>query len=75
LQVSGCAARIVITSDDDEIIGWAATHGVETHQRPAELASPEATISDVAVNLVEHLNWTGLVGVLAAPRGVVGFRG
>src|SRR6185436_12016751 len=42
---------------------WAALHGHETHERPAALASDEATISDMAAHLAGELGWSGDVGV------------
>jgi CMP-N-acetylneuraminic acid synthetase/spore coat polysaccharide biosynthesis predicted glycosyltransferase SpsG len=63
LRDSGVADRLVISSDDAEILGWASVHGVETIPRPPELARPDSTISDVAVHVVESLEWNGVVGV------------
>jgi len=40
--------RVVVTSDDPEILGLAEAWGYETWLRPAELASDEATIDQVA---------------------------
>lgn len=57
------ADRIVLSSDDDEALRWGELHGYETRARPTELASDEATISQVAVHLAAELAWKGDVGV------------
>ena len=63
LRLSGTNPRIVVSSDDEEILGWAALHGAECHRRPSYLADDESTISSVAVEVVRSLDWHGLVGV------------
>jgi CMP-N-acetylneuraminic acid synthetase/spore coat polysaccharide biosynthesis predicted glycosyltransferase SpsG len=63
VTASGVADRLVISSDDDNVLRWAELHGYETHERPAELAGDEATISDMAAHLCADLGWTGDVAV------------
>jgi len=63
VAASEAAVRIVISSDDHQVLRWAELHGYETHERPAELAGDEATISEVAAHLVAELGWSGDVGV------------
>jgi CMP-N-acetylneuraminic acid synthetase/spore coat polysaccharide biosynthesis predicted glycosyltransferase SpsG len=60
---SGIANRVIISTDDEVIKSWASMHGIEFHDRPAELAADQATISDVALDIVSSLNWNGDVGV------------
>ena len=42
------ASRLIVSSDSEQILTWADLHGLECHEREAELASDEATISDVS---------------------------
>jgi CMP-N-acetylneuraminic acid synthetase/spore coat polysaccharide biosynthesis predicted glycosyltransferase SpsG len=63
VAASGVADRLVISSDSEQVLRWAALHGYEAHERPAALATDEATISDAAAALVAELGWTGEVGV------------
>lgn len=63
IVAAGVADRLVISSDDENVLRWAALHGHETHERPAALASDEATISDMAAHLAAELGWSGDVGV------------
>ncbi len=60
---SGVATRLLVSSDSEEILIWADLHGMEGHARPPELATDEATISDVAAHLADELDWGGDVGV------------
>lgn len=60
---SGVADRLLVSSEDVEILRWARLHGYEAHERPAELATDEATISDLAVAITRELGWEGDVGV------------
>jgi CMP-N-acetylneuraminic acid synthetase/spore coat polysaccharide biosynthesis predicted glycosyltransferase SpsG len=60
---AGVAERLVLSSDDTEILRWAELHGFEAVRRPAELARAEATISDLAAHLADELEWSGDVGV------------
>jgi CMP-N-acetylneuraminic acid synthetase/spore coat polysaccharide biosynthesis predicted glycosyltransferase SpsG len=57
------AERLVLSSDDTEILRWAALHGYQAQPRPAELAGPESTISDLAAHIADELEWEGIVGV------------
>jgi CMP-N-acetylneuraminic acid synthetase/spore coat polysaccharide biosynthesis predicted glycosyltransferase SpsG len=63
VAASGVAERLVVSSDSDQVLRWAELHGYEAHERPAALATDEATISDTASALVAELGWTGEVGV------------
>ncbi len=47
-QASGCFARIVCSTDDEAIAGRAQALGIEVDWRPAELATDEAAVADVA---------------------------
>ena len=46
--------RTVVSSDDDEILGLAADAGLETLQRPAELASDRSPTVDALKHAVTH---------------------
>ena len=63
VAASGVTDRLVISSDDDQVLRWADLHGYETHVRPAHLASDSATISELAGHLADELEWTGDIGV------------
>lgn len=63
LRRSGLVDRLIVTTDDPEVITWASLRGVEVHQRPKDLASDSATVSDVAAHLVDELDWEGDIGV------------
>jgi len=63
IQNSGIATRLVISTDDEIIKGWATIHGIECVDRPAEFATNESTISEVALYLVNALDWVGNVGI------------
>src|SRR2546425_3026138 len=60
---AGVASRLIVSSDSEQVLTWADLHGFEGHERDAELASDEATISDVAAHLADELEWQGDVGV------------
>ena len=66
VQASGVVDRLIVSSDDHEILRWAQLHGYEVMERPAELASDDATIADVARQVVEATDWSGIVGVFQA---------
>ncbi len=63
LREADIAERLVLSSEAPEILRWAELHGYETHHRPAELAAPDITVSEVAASLADELEWTGDVGV------------
>jgi len=63
LREAGIAERLVLSSEAPEILRWAELHGYETHRRPAELAAPDSTVSEVAAALADELEWPGDVGV------------
>jgi CMP-N-acetylneuraminic acid synthetase/spore coat polysaccharide biosynthesis predicted glycosyltransferase SpsG len=60
---AGVADRLLVSSDDDDVLRWAVLHGYSTHERPSPLADDEATISDVAAHIADELDWTGDVAV------------
>jgi CMP-N-acetylneuraminic acid synthetase/spore coat polysaccharide biosynthesis predicted glycosyltransferase SpsG len=62
LREADMADRLVLSSDAPEILRWAELHGYETHRRPAELAAPESTVSEVAAALADEFEWAGDVG-------------
>ena len=63
--VDGAAVsdRLIVSSDDAELLRWAGARGFETLERPAHLAGDEATISEVAAHVADELDWAGDVGV------------
>ncbi|MDP2712950.1 MAG: hypothetical protein Q8O56_17200 [Solirubrobacteraceae bacterium] len=63
VAAAGVADRLVVSSDHEPVLRWAELHGYEALPRPAELATDEATISDVAAHIADELRWTGDVGV------------
>ncbi len=63
LREAEIAERLVLSSEAPEILRWAELHDYETHRRPAELAAPDSTVSEVAAALADELEWTGDVGV------------
>ncbi len=42
--------RVVVTSDDSDILDLAVDHGLDTIERPAELATSEASVQDVMLH-------------------------
>ncbi len=60
---SGTADRVVVSSDDDEILQWAQLHGYEALPRPEALAADDATIAAVASHVADELDWHGIVAV------------
>ena len=63
VTAAGVADRLLLSSEDAEILRWAELHGYEPHERPPELAGPESTISELAARLADELDWRGDVGV------------
>ncbi len=63
VAAAGIADRLVVSSNSEAVLSWAALHGHETHRRPEELAGDEATISAVAAHLADELDWEGDVAV------------
>jgi CMP-N-acetylneuraminic acid synthetase/spore coat polysaccharide biosynthesis predicted glycosyltransferase SpsG len=57
------AARLIVSSDSEDVLTWADLHGFECRERPPELATDDATISDVAAHVADELDWQGDVGV------------
>src|SRR5690606_4448576 len=53
---AGSVSRVVLSSDDPEIMGVAAAWGCEVpFQRPAALATDEASATDVVIHALDHL--------------------
>ncbi|MEK7511124.1 MAG: acylneuraminate cytidylyltransferase family protein [Patescibacteria group bacterium] len=52
-KASGVFERVVVSSDDDEILAVAAEYGAETLKRPAELASDTAGAKSVLSHALE----------------------
>jgi CMP-N,N'-diacetyllegionaminic acid synthase len=51
-----CVSRVILSSDDDEIIAAARTHGCEVpFQRPAGLATDQATTIDVVLHALAEV--------------------
>ena len=46
--------RTVVSSDDEEILKVAETHGAEVLRRPAELATDKATSEPVILHVLDH---------------------
>jgi CMP-N-acetylneuraminic acid synthetase len=55
--------RLIVSSDDPQVLAWAAMHGVERLERPSELSAADTTIADVAIHAAKHLGWSGLIDV------------
>src|SRR4051812_22334806 len=63
IRTSDVADRVVVSSDSDAVLRWADLQRVEALSRPAELATDETTISEVAAYIADELDWNGDVGV------------
>jgi CMP-N-acetylneuraminic acid synthetase/spore coat polysaccharide biosynthesis predicted glycosyltransferase SpsG len=63
LDEAGVADRLLVSSDDEQILRWCEAHSIEAHHRPPELAGDEVTISDLAAAIADELDWEGDVGV------------
>jgi CMP-N-acetylneuraminic acid synthetase/spore coat polysaccharide biosynthesis predicted glycosyltransferase SpsG len=63
VRTSRVADRLVVSSDSDAVLRWAELQRVEAHPRPAQLATDETTISEVAAHVADELDWNGDVGV------------
>jgi len=63
ITAADVADRLIVSSDHEPVLRWAELHGYEARERPAELATDEATISSVAAHLADELDWAGDVGV------------
>lgn len=57
--MAGCFAEIVVSSDDDDILGIASQLGVSTHRRRAELATDSASTVEVMLDVMEWLQSLG----------------
>lgn len=63
VRASGLADRIVVSSEDEEILNWAELRGYEPLPRPESLSGPSAPIGQVAAHVADELQWTGIVAV------------
>ncbi len=63
LQQAAVADRLLVSSDDEQILRWAEAHEVEAHTRSADLAGDDVTISELAAAIADELDWGGDVGV------------
>ena len=54
---SGVCDSVVVSSEDEEILNTAMSHGADTDQRPPALAQDDSTVDDV---LAEYIDRTGL---------------
>jgi len=72
--VDGAAVsdRLVVSSDDPELLRWAGSQGFETRERPGHLAGDEATISEVAAYVADELDWVGDVAVFQVTSPLIG---
>ena len=62
---ANCVARVVVSTDDDEISNVALAAGAEVpFRRPAALASDAASSVDVMLHALEVLKWNGSVVML-----------
>src|SRR5687767_1972056 len=52
---SGVVGRVVLSSEDEEILTWASLHGYEVAARPHDLAHDAATIAEVALQVADAL--------------------
>jgi pseudaminic acid cytidylyltransferase len=50
---SACFDRVVVSSDDPEILAVAAAHGASTVVRPPQLAGDEARLNDVFIDFLD----------------------
>lgn len=55
--------RLVVSTEDPAIAGYARLRGFEVLPRPADLSSADTTLSQVAVAIAHQLQWDGDVGV------------
>ena len=61
---SGVLDRLVVSTEGNEIAQWCTRNGYEVMTRPDELASDEITIAQVARQVIDELDWHGLVVAL-----------
>ena len=61
---SGVLDRLVVSTEGNEIAQWCTRNGYEVMKRPDELASDEITIAQVARQVIDELDWHGLVVAL-----------
>ena len=63
VTASGIADRLVVSTDDPLVRRWARARAIEVVDRSEMTGGDDATIADVAAEVVEHLGWSGVVGV------------
>lgn len=64
---SGCFDRVIVSSDDDEILEIASATDVEVDRRSSELGSDTATVAEVCAEFLERESAAGTsYGILAA---------
>jgi CMP-N-acetylneuraminic acid synthetase/spore coat polysaccharide biosynthesis predicted glycosyltransferase SpsG len=63
VAASGVADRLIISSEHEPVLRWAVLQGYEVHERPAELAEDGVSLSAVAAQLADELEWTGDVAL------------
>jgi pseudaminic acid cytidylyltransferase len=56
---SGCFDRIVVTTEDAEIAGIARKFGADVDPRPARLATDEARVTDLCLDLLKRERLSG----------------
>lgn len=57
LDENGFFERIVVTSDDEELLKMAETRGYETRLRPAHLAADTSCLKEAFDDMVEHVDF------------------
>lgn len=63
LRAAEVADRLIVSSDDEQILRWAEAHEIEAHHRDVTYAGDEVTISELAAAIADELDWQGDVGV------------
>lgn len=63
LLEAGVADRLIVSSDDEQILRWCEAHAIEAHLRPEVLAGDDVTISELAAAIADEFDWAGDVGV------------
>ena len=53
---SARVGRVIVSSDDPEVLAVARHAGAEVHERDASTAGPDATVADVVAVVLENLN-------------------
>ena len=63
---SGVFGRVIVNSEDDEILAVGRAYGADTYQRPRELASDTTYIIEIIQEMIRTLEWSDdtVLGVL-----------